>query len=303
MAATSTFATEYGRLQSYCGDDAAATLTRIKDFVNDAYQELLSLQNWPWLYHTGAIATQAKYTTGTVSGSAGSATLTGSGTAWTSITNPSLCEVEIGNERYAISSVGADTTITLARNLVLAVAAGTTYTIFQRKYALDARMRATPLFYTGGSPRTLCRVLGPEPYALEAGQVVIARSPAEIVNFAPEDSSGNSQIRIWPVPDSAYSLHYEGWREPAAVTADGTAFLFPIGLLPAFRHLALAKLWAWRKDERMQAEQQRFESALSRVVEQYLPDAGRGERFNLDPHEFGDSGQFRETPPRVGMYD
>lgn len=66
------------------------------------------------------------YSTGTVSGSINTYTLTGSGTSWLANVEPGF-EITIGSYKYNVRSVDSDTQITLYQQLVVAIVAGTTY--------------------------------------------------------------------------------------------------------------------------------------------------------------------------------
>lgn len=70
------------------------------------------------------------YSTGTLSGSANSTTLTGSGTSWTSVEGlDRMSRIRIGTSVYTVKSVDSDTQITLYEKLSVNVAASTTYEI------------------------------------------------------------------------------------------------------------------------------------------------------------------------------
>src|SRR3990167_3289045 len=174
MGATSTFATEYGRLQAYMGAASSdtATLTRIKEFVNDAHKQLCSVGKWKWLWYEGVLSIQPSYSTGTVSAAAAASALTGSGTDFTTLTRANL-EIEVANERYEVPNTGGTfsaTNLPLARATIEAIAAGSTFVMFQRKYLLAARLRGVPVFYTSKSPRTMLRPVTAQQYEQEASQ-------------------------------------------------------------------------------------------------------------------------------------
>lgn len=70
------------------------------------------------------------YSTGTLSGSANSTTLTGSGTSWTSVEGlDRMSRIRIGTSVYTVKSVDSDTQITLYEKLSVNVAASTAYEI------------------------------------------------------------------------------------------------------------------------------------------------------------------------------
>lgn len=69
----------------------------------------------------------SSYSTGTVSGSAGSCILTGAGTSWLDNIEPGF-EITVGAYTYHVKRVNSDTEIELYQKLVVAVAALSTYT-------------------------------------------------------------------------------------------------------------------------------------------------------------------------------
>lgn len=84
------------------------------------------------------------YTTGTVSGTIDTTTLTGSGTSWLANVVPGD-EVAINGDSntYTVYQVTSDTSITLYNKLVAAAAAGTTYTI-SRQFGKVLRITDAP---------------------------------------------------------------------------------------------------------------------------------------------------------------
>lgn len=68
-----------------------------------------------------------EYSTGTVSGSANSHTLTGAGTSWLANLQPGY-EIVVGSYCYHVDTVDSDTQVTLIEGIVTAISALTTYT-------------------------------------------------------------------------------------------------------------------------------------------------------------------------------
>ena len=101
-------------------------------------------EKFPWAERTAQLITQQDYTTGTISISQGSTTLTGSSTVWTTNNAFGVANARAGGkiqingqEIYEVSSVGGATTITLTSKYVGAdVAAGSSYKYFEDEYAL-----------------------------------------------------------------------------------------------------------------------------------------------------------------------
>lgn len=303
---SSTFSTETAAIQTLIGDASTATLGAIQQFATEAYDEVAEANDWPWLWYEGRLNLVVPYTTGTLSGSAGGTTLTGSGTTWTGqgfVDN--LAEVQIGNERYRVVITG-NTTLTLsdAGTLPAAIAAGTGYTLFARKYALLARMRGTPIFTLGNpsSPAPLL-VVKQEELATQEWPPLQGSYP-ERVALSGYDSSGNTVITLSPYPTAAGSLYYKGFRQPADITAS-TAFDFPKEILHCFRWLLRAKAWHWKRNTAMEASARaQYEVTLARALASAPQDDGRSDALTLDPGTYFDprTNGYREDPPRAGYH-
>lgn len=303
---TSTFATETATIQTLIGDASSATLGAIQQFAAEAYDEVGAANDWPWLWYEGRLNLVAPYSTGTISGTAGATTLTGSGTTWTGqgFTNL-LAEVQIGIERYSVT-ITANTTLTLSDSgtLPATIAAGTTYTLFQRKYALAARMRGTPIFtLANASAPAPLRVCKQEELATQEWPPIIGDNPGGVA-LSGYDSSGNTVITLSSYPTAAGSLYYKGFRQMADITGS-TAFDFPKEVLHCFRWLLRAKAWHWKRNTAMEASARaQYEVTLARAIAVSPQDDGRSDALNLDPSVYFDprTNGYREDPPRAGYH-
>ena len=70
------FSTLYGEVCEQLHDSSAAMVTRAKEWINFAQQEVATAAFWPWLLEIDAIATDADVTTGTAAVANGDATVT-----------------------------------------------------------------------------------------------------------------------------------------------------------------------------------------------------------------------------------
>ncbi|MGE0372986.1 MAG: hypothetical protein AB7Q01_14045, partial [Gammaproteobacteria bacterium] len=143
-----TFADLYADLMSRARVDANQTInaTNAKKLINTALfdMHLGNGERFPWAERQGVLQTHAPYTTGTVSITRGSATLTGSGTAWNTANSDGVNNARIGGKIqlpgddtvYEVAAAGGDTTITLAPNYIGDDLSAETYTYFEDEYAL-----------------------------------------------------------------------------------------------------------------------------------------------------------------------
>lgn len=285
---TSTYLTEQTRLQNFSGLRDANSLVVLKQFLDDAYQELASAHDWSWLHHEDTLSLEASYSEGTISVSEGSTAVTLTGGTWnTGWTNR---EILIGTELYSIT-VATTSTGTLARAAVKA-ASGSTYIMFRRKYSLAARMRSGVEFSTFSTAPQPIDIVSPERYGIYALETLSPRDPPIVVCFTDQDSGSVSQVKFWPPPQNAGSVYYSGTRDPANLTADGDTYLFPPRILPVFRLLATSKMWGYRKDPRSESDLRKYMLAVTEAIESDPPSGGRHAKMELAPSTY-----FRNRAP------
>lgn len=123
-----------------------ATETIAKRYINIALQDihLGTDYKYPWAERSGRLILQQQYTTGTLTATQGSTSITGSGTAWN--TNNAFTvknmrangKIKIAGSRvpYTISAVGGDTAATLSSKFTEADAAATEYVYYEDEYDL-----------------------------------------------------------------------------------------------------------------------------------------------------------------------
>jgi len=93
----------------------STTTTKTDAWVNQAYQYVSGLYNWPWLVKQGTVVTSTDITTGTVSINASSTALTFSSAPSVSVANDWMIQFAASNDWYDISShTAASTSATLA---------------------------------------------------------------------------------------------------------------------------------------------------------------------------------------------
>ncbi len=131
------FSTIYSRIESL------ANVTAQRALIKDAIQTALyraTAQDLPYLMSESFITTIAPYTTGTVTATNGSATITGSGTTFTSAMVGRKIKVGSDNAYYRIKTFTSATSIDLEANYQGTTASAQTYTIFKDEYRMAAEM-------------------------------------------------------------------------------------------------------------------------------------------------------------------
>lgn len=271
---------------------ASTTVSHAKRFINTALMDmhLGFREKVPWAERTAVLITQPDYTTGTVSISQGSTTLTGSSTAWTTNNAFGVANARAGGkikvngqEVYEVSAVGAATTITLGSKYVGDdVAAGSGYTYFEDEYALVSdflRPVETRSFDSGGEIELVDR----KTFRREFTRNNIPGRPL-VATIIEKTFSGNStpvrKIVLARPPDKAYSIPYSYVTTNLAVSSSGTEAVSlsadadePIVPLP-YRHIiVLHALKNWYRDKkndaRAQLVAQEYTDAMIRLAQDH----------------------------------
>lgn len=118
---------------SSSGADMTALCQDKLDWIQD---DICSRYDFSWLKDYAYINTIPVYTTGTVAATQDSATITGSGTTFTSAMVGRLIIISTDDNWYEISAYVSATEITLASNYTGATVSGKTYKIYKTDYAL-----------------------------------------------------------------------------------------------------------------------------------------------------------------------
>ena len=196
--------------------------TRVQRWLNYVQQDICARWPWNFLRSRETVVTTPDYTTGTVSINSGSATVTGSGTTFTTIQGSGQYYIQFSgaNDWYLVSAYNSATSLTITpsytptTNLV-----NGTYTLRKFFYSLssscdricDVKNWNTPLKLDEMFPRDVDFVQ-PNP-----------QSSNTSYGFIPYgyDSSNNVQIIPYPFPSDARLFEIKTFKRPVDMT--GTA--------------------------------------------------------------------------------
>jgi hypothetical protein len=120
----------YGISRTY----ETTTPYKIRQFMTRPSERMTAATSQPYV---AGPRERTLYTTGTVSGTSGTKTLTGSSTAWLTSGIEQFDEIQIGSVSYTVDSVNSDTSITLFKNIISTIASATTYTAVMDRWTLD----------------------------------------------------------------------------------------------------------------------------------------------------------------------
>lgn len=198
------------KIDSFNNEDFA------KGLVNDAYiRTLPGLNDWNPIVMDGFLSMTAYYSTGTVAVNAGSTSITGTGTVWTStMTNDYGWKIKFAslNNVYQFNYVSG-TTATINPALEGSVnLTGQTYTLFRDEYALPTdfdRFLKNGSIYVQQGGRTY-NIIGE--LTRDQFREMFIPTPSDPIFRAiltRMNSSGNRMVRLNPPPNSPYVYPFE----------------------------------------------------------------------------------------------
>lgn len=212
-----------------------AVATQAKRYINRALHDMHVgfAEKVPWAERRTVLVTQPEYTTGTVTITKGSTTLTGSSTAWNTNNDFSVANARVGGkvviagseEVYEVSAVGGDTSITLATAFIDDDVSAESYVYFEDEYALasdflrpiDARSFADNMEIEIISRTDFRRLI---PRNKTTGRPKVAT----ILDLPfSGDTTPVRKVRFWRPPNAAFQIPYTYITSNLAVQSDGTA--------------------------------------------------------------------------------
>lgn len=117
-------------------------LANVKRWLNAALKDLQGRYRWHWLEKSDRFQTINVYTTGSVSVTINSRTVTGSGTAWTSAMVGRYFNCTANNNWYRIIAVGSVTSITLDKPYIDGTLSSAGYYIWKKYYSLNTDVKS-----------------------------------------------------------------------------------------------------------------------------------------------------------------
>ena len=195
--------------------------------IKQAHRMMATTYQWSFRRRETVIQTVAPYTTGTVTVVAGSATVTGAGTAWMSAMVGRQIRVTGENVFFYISAVNVGLqTLTLANAQLVAVpwvkvgASGQTYAIFQDQFAVPADL-ALVLTQVGTWPLLETSLM--EIDLVDPARTSTASGTPDRWYWVRSTIVSGVETRylgLWHVPGSALTLRVPYLIEPPDLDAD-----------------------------------------------------------------------------------
>lgn len=210
-----------------------ATETQAKRYINIALQDmhLGTDYKFPWAERSAVLVTQAQYTTGTVSVSKGSTTLTGSSTAWNTNNEFTVKNMRAngkiriagGLTPYKIESVSSDTAAVLSSKFTDTTVAAQTYVYYEDEYDLASDF-LRPVDMQTFSDQMSIDLISRTEFRRRYPVNGVPNRPADacLIDYAP---SGNTtairRVRFAPPPSINMTIPYTYITANLAVTSAG----------------------------------------------------------------------------------
>ena len=198
--------------------------TSIGRWINQACRYVAYKFPWSTREFEQRVSTVAPYSTGTATFTLGSATVTGSGTTWTTAMVGRKIALSVGAPYYRISAFTSTTSITIADVYAEATSSGSAYSIFQDEYDADT---TTHSLLDGQVFRGTWT--GP--------LVVVDQPPFDRYTFAgwstgtpvvgaivTSTTVGSARVRLSPVPDGVYRIVLRGLKKWVDMTGDSETY-------------------------------------------------------------------------------
>lgn len=313
-----TFSELYADLrQRIRAHSTTATDTVLKRAINMAHQDIYigQREKMPWAERRAVLVTQDDYSTGTLTATKGSTTITGSGTAWNTANAFSVNNMRTtgkiviagGTEVYNISAVASDTSATLGHKFTQTTVTGETYLYFEDEYDLASDF-LRPVDFRFFDVNATITLRPRDEFRARNVASRVPGKPTECTIFDMPPSGNTTPIRrvAFNRPtDDFYSIPYVYVTKNIVVSSAGAAQeefsadddepIMPLG----FRHVITEKALYWiyrdqRDDNRMNAANQAFVDLWLRIANDYDLTARRptltarvGGYFNRARRPFG----------------
>lgn len=191
--------------------DTDAGFLLAAQWIDKRYQQLVTKVRPRHLRKLGEVVVPGRYSTGTVTVTQGSTTVTGDSTGWTSTLEGRYFRT--GSNWYQIDTVGGATSLTLSSTYTEVDAGpGLSYDIVPRRVNLDADTRIVSSFVDHIQRLPLRHMSQEQLDLLQPGRPLVGSPPriwAEIGVTANTPPTGdNRQVEFYPYPEEDYLLHY-----------------------------------------------------------------------------------------------
>lgn len=287
-----------------------ATETQAKRYINIALQDIHLAFDYtlPWAERRGVLRTHAPYSTGTISATVGSTTLTGASTLWNTANSYSENNMRVGGkvklaggmDLYTVTAVGSDTSATLGQKYVGSSAlSGEEYVYFEDEYALASDFLRPVDMQSFTDDRSI-PLIGRNEWRRRYPRPNVSGRPRTASILDLSFSGSTTPVRkvvLYPYPDQVYLIPYSYISNAVAVTSagvEGTTLSSDTDepTMPLrYRHaIVFHALYHWYRDKRDDARSQEAKAEYVDIMGRITADQDIGTHVQAS------------IQPRMGMY-
>ncbi len=278
-------------------------VTQAKRHINTGLQDMhIGFgEKFPWAERRAVIVTQPEHTTGTLTVTQGSTTLTGDSTVWNTNNVFGVPNVRVGGkiringgfEVYEITAVAADTSATIGHKFTQEDVSAVTYSYFEDEYALEADF-LRPIDSRQFSDNIPIDIIDRLQFRRAFIRNYIVGRPV-VSTLIDLPSIGNTtpvrKVRFHKPPDKAYSIPYSYVTSNLVVSASGTELtslssdddepIVPI----RYRHaIVLFALYNWYRDRKDDKRSQEAKAEYIDLIVRMTADVEVGaQRMRIKP--------------------
>lgn len=214
---------------------ATATINQAKRAANVALHDMHVgfAERLPWAERRAVLITQPEYTTGTLTATKGSTTITGSGSTWNTNNSFSVANMRAGgkiringgNEIYEISSVASDTSGTMTSKFTQDTVSSATYVYFEDEYALASDFLRPLDIKQFSDPLNITLIGRTDFRRMFIRNYITGRPQAATIVDLPFNGSTTPvrKVCFYKPPDKAYTIPYSYITSNLAVSSAGAA--------------------------------------------------------------------------------
>lgn len=214
----------------------SATVEQAKRYINIALHDIHLGFDYklPWCERQTFLRTKAPYSTGTISVTNGSMSVTGTSTVWSTVNayneTPVLSQGKIlidgSPEVYRVASISSNTAMTLYERFIGDTDTDATYTYFEDEYTLSSDF-LRPINFQFFSPLMGIKLIPRNEFRQRFPAVTISGRPRyacliDSVNTAVLPTP-KRRVVFFPYPDQTYNIPYAYITSTIAVDSSGTA--------------------------------------------------------------------------------
>lgn len=260
-----TFAQAKTIISDDLGESDADTLTFIGQMLDQAQKDVAKAHQWACLTGRKFVNTVNDYSTGTVTVTNASATVTGSGTVFPAAVATAAYRFALSatSQWYTVTTRGGDTSLTLAENYVGTTAAGSAYVLYKSVYVLASDVgRVKEMWLHNGTEQIPLAYQPGEAWATDFNHFPTGLGRPTNWALSERDSSGNVQVLLGPyAPDAEYRIEYTYRKR----ITEGS-FVLDDDLTDLIIQRAMALVYKRDHYPRFQAEQSEYLRMLKREI-------------------------------------